>query len=120
LRIWNKSWLDELREYIFENKSVATDFLKKRNSKIKVVPSEATYMLWLDCENIMGSADDLAQFIRQNTGLYLSAGRQYGKCGEAFMRMNVACTRETLLDGMERLNRGVELYEKWKDNHKWN
>jgi bifunctional pyridoxal-dependent enzyme with beta-cystathionase and maltose regulon repressor activities len=54
------------------------------------------------------------------TGLYLSAGRQYGKCGEAFMRMNVACTRETLLDGMERLNRGVELYEKWKDNHKWN
>jgi hypothetical protein len=34
--------------------------------------------------------------------------------------MNVACTRETLLDGMERLNRGVELYEKWRDNHKWN
>jgi hypothetical protein len=34
--------------------------------------------------------------------------------------MNVACTRETLLDGMERLNRGVELYEKWEDNHKWN
>jgi cystathionine beta-lyase len=115
-----ESWLDELREYIFENKRVATDFLKKRNSKIKVVPSEATYMLWLDCEDITGSADDLAQFIRQNTGLYLSAGRQYGKCGEAFMRMNVACTRETLLDGMERLNRGVELYEKWKDNHKWN
>ena len=57
------------------------------------------------------SSDDysevLAADIRHKTGLYLSNGKQYGKGGERFLRMNIACPRATLLDGLERLRRAL-------------
>jgi cystathionine beta-lyase len=102
-------WLDELRGYIFENKKVVTQFIKAEVSDIKVIPSEATYLLWLDCGNITSCAQKLADFLREKTGLYLSSGSQYGKAGDMFLRMNIACPRETLLDGLERLKRGLSL-----------
>jgi cystathionine beta-lyase len=104
-----EKWLDELRGYIFENKKVVTQSIKAELSDIKVVPSEATYLLWLDCGNITSCAQKLADFLREKTGLYLSSGSQYGKAGDMFLRMNIACPRETLLDGLERLKRGLSL-----------
>jgi cystathionine beta-lyase len=105
-----EKWLDELREYIFENNKVVTEFLKCNVPDIKVVPSEATYLLWLDCSNITDCATELADFIREKTGLYLSEGSQYGKAGDMFLRMNIACSRKVLLDGLERLKQGIEIY----------
>jgi cystathionine beta-lyase len=105
-----EKWLDELREYIFENNKVVTEFLKCNVPDIKVVPSEATYLLWLDCSNITDCATGLADFIREKTGLYLSEGSQYGKAGDMFLRMNIACSRKVLLDGLERLKQGIEIY----------
>jgi cystathionine beta-lyase len=105
-----EKWLDELREYIFENNKVVTEFLKCNVPDIKVVPSEATYLLWLDCSNISDCATELADFIREKTGLYLSEGSQYGKAGDMFLRMNIACSRKVLLDGLERLKQGIEIY----------
>ena len=77
---------------------------------IHLVPSEATYLLWLDCGTLTGDAGRLAKFIREKTGLYLSEGGQYGKTGERFLRMNIACPRSRLLDGLERLKAGVQTY----------
>lgn len=106
-------WLDALRTYLYENKSMVKDFLEKELERIRLVPSEATYLLWLDCGEILGNVDELAAFLRRETGLYLSAGSQYGKAGKRFLRMNMACSRSVLKDGLERLKRGVCAYEKW-------
>jgi cystathionine beta-lyase len=102
-----EKWLDELREYIFENNKVATEFIKSEVLGIKVVRSEATYLMWLDCSDITDCATELANFLREKTGLYLSEGGQYGKAGDRFLRMNIACPRKVLLEGLERLKRGV-------------
>jgi cystathionine beta-lyase len=100
-------WLDELREYIAENKKTVNDFLHNELPQVKAVPSQATYLLWLDCRKVTTGEKDLAGFIRKETGLYLSAGKQYGKAGEAFMRMNIACPRSVLMDGLARLKQGI-------------
>ncbi len=65
---------------------------------------------------MMGFAWEAAGFIREKTGLYLSEGGQYGKNGEAFLRMNVACPRAVLRDGLERLKAGVAEYEEFALN----
>ena len=75
------------------------------------MPSEATYLLWLDCSRLTDDADQLAAFIREHTGLYLSGGGQYGTTGKAFIRMNVACPSSMVEDGLQRLKKGIELYE---------
>ena len=105
------AWLDALRAYLYENKTLVRDFVAKEIPKIKVVPSQATYLLWLDCSVLGGDAAEIASFIRNETGLYLSPGDQYGGNGTAFLRMNIACPRAMVQEGMSRLKQGVLAYE---------
>lgn len=99
-------WLDELRKYIFDNKKAAEDYLMHEIPQIKATPSQATYLMWLDCSEL-GQSSGIAAFIREKTGLYLSEGSQYGTGGENFLRMNIACPRQLLQDGLERLKKGI-------------
>ena len=104
-------WLDELRQYIYENKKLVEDFLSQNIPQIKLVPSQATYLLWLDCSCLIenfANSKGIAEFIRRKTGLFLSNGVQYGN-GESFLRMNVACPKQLVRDGLERLKRAVDL-----------
>lgn len=108
-------WLDELRSYISGNRRCVSEFIKKEIPQIHMIPSEATYLLWLDCRSLTGNGqNDLAAFIRKETGLYLCDGAQYGKAGEGFLRMNVACPRALVNDGLLRLKKGIEAYDRMK------
>jgi cystathionine beta-lyase len=105
-----EEWLEELREYLSENKRRVREFAEKNLSGIKVVPSRATYLLWLDCSGITEDAGELTAFIRRDSGLYLTEGEEYGACGKAFIRLNPACPRERLEDGMKRLEASVRRF----------
>lgn len=102
-----EEWLDELRAYVYENKKYVSEFLKNELPQVKLVPSDATYLLWLDCRGLHVGSDELCDAIRQKTGLMLSSGRTYGESGDGFLRMNVACQRKRVIDGCERLKRGI-------------
>ena len=108
------AWLDALREYLAENKRIATEFIKENIPEIRVTPGEATYLLWLDCERLTENTDSLRDRIRETTGLYLSAGSPYRGDGVHFLRMNVACQKSTLLRGLSLLCEGVERFLKEK------
>lgn len=103
-------WLDALREYIKANKDRIREYVAKNIPEISVVPSEATYLLWLDCSKITNDSIKLADFIRKETGLFLSNGTQYGGNGNYFLRLNPACPRQFIEDGLARLKEGVR---KW-------
>lgn len=104
-------WLDDLRAYLAQNKQLVRESLGDGAFGITVVPSQATYLLWLDCTGPCGAdADGFCEFLRKETGLVLSAGSQYGEAGRAFLRMNVACPRVRVKDGVERLRRGALAY----------
>ena len=106
-----EAWLDELRAYIFENKKRTAEFVRGNIPQIRAVPSSATYLVWLDCSRITDFTDEAAQYIRRTTGLYVSEGGQYGSGGENFLRLNVACPRSVLEDGLARLQKGIISYE---------
>ena len=104
------NWLDALRMYLAENRETVRKFLIDEIPNMSLAPACATYLLWLDCRKIIGDAQGLCRYLRKETGLYLSAGMVYGGNGRGFLRMNTACPRERLLDGLERLKRGVKAY----------
>lgn len=105
-------WLDALREYIDGNKRLVSGFLQKNLPEIRAVYSEATYLMWLDCRRLSGNSEEISHFLREKTGLYLSEGGQYGRGGETFLRMNVACPRSVVEDGLNRLREGILAYGK--------
>ena len=109
-----EEWLDELRTYLAENKKFVREFVGTNIPKMKVVPSEATYLLWLDCSAITDDAEVLVKFIRKTTGLFLTEGIEYGEPGKKFIRMNVACPKSRVEDGLLRLKTAVEKYESSK------
>lgn len=104
------AWLDALRAYLYENKITVRTFLADQLPQLRLTPSQATYLLWLDCGALPGDKSGLAGFIREKTGLFLSAGSAYGDPN--FLRMNIACPRILLQDGLARLKKGIEAFEK--------
>ena len=105
-------WLDTLRDYLYENKCAADRFLAAEIPEIKMMRGRATYLLWLDCGELTIHAGEFAGFLRERTGLWLSDGAMFGKAGESFLRMNVACPRSLLEDGLRRLADGAEAWKK--------
>ena len=105
-------WLDELREYLFENKRIVREFLENELPQVRLTPSQATYLLWLDCGAVTDRSKALAEFIRSETGLFLSHGEQYGGNGDRFLRLNIACPKQVLKDGLSRLKTGIVRFGK--------
>ena len=104
-------WLDELRQYLFDNKQRVREFLRAELPEISMPTAQATYLLWLDCSALPGDKSDLAGFIRRETGLFLNSGVSYGESGRDFMRLNIASPRAMLEDGLSRLKKGIEAFK---------
>lgn len=104
-------WLDEVCAYISHNKAIASEEIRNNIPELTLVPSEATYLLWIDCSGLGDKACEFSKFLREKTGLFVSSGEQYGIVGKNFLRMNIACPESMLRDGLARLCRGVTLWK---------
>ncbi|AKP67804.1 MalY/PatB family protein [Companilactobacillus ginsenosidimutans] len=101
-------WLGELKEKLTSNRELVADYLKENIPEIKLIHSDATYLLWLDVQEISDDSAKLQEFIRNDTGLYLSAGNVYGGDGNDFLRMNIACPTSSVKDGLDRLAKSIK------------
>lgn len=104
-------WVDELREYIAENRRVATEYIQTNIEGLKVTPAEATYLLWVDISEVCSDSTIFAKFLYDEVGLYICDGLEYGECGRAFLRINLATRRQLVLEGMQRLEKGTKLFK---------
>jgi cystathionine beta-lyase len=77
--------------------------LKQKLPKVKLVKPEGTYLLWLNFRGI--DIDDAALNVKliNDAGLGLNAGNGFGKEGELFQRMNIACPRATVQLALDKL-----------------
>lgn len=112
-----EQWLDELNAYIAENKRFACEFITKNVSPVVLFDQPATYLMWLDCRDLRSDTDELCEFLRENTGLILSPGKKYRGDGRLYLRMNVACPRDKLLDGLRRFEKGVRSFSESKSKN---
>jgi cystathionine beta-lyase len=104
-----EEWLDQLLDYLERNRDYLISFINKRIPKLKVVKSEATYLIWIDCRSIGISSKELSEKIFEQGNLRISDGHTYGEIGEGFIRMNIACPRVLLAEGLERLEKVIKL-----------
>jgi cystathionine beta-lyase len=103
-----RPWLCEMLSYVAENLERAARGIEAALPGSRARPPEATYLLWIDAREPirrLGLEDDraLAERLAKEGRVRLMAGSIFGKGGEGFLRLNAACPRATLLEGIERI-----------------
>ncbi len=97
-----KPWLKDLLEIVEENKDYVIRRLETETS-LSVIDAEGTYLLWINCESLGLSADELNDFFIKEAKVGLNRGSSYGEPGNQFMRMNIACPKELIVEGTNRI-----------------
>lgn len=100
-------WLRELKQVLRDNFAYAREFLAKEVPEVKVLDSNASYLAWVDISALGMNAEDFCKYLREKTGLIIYAGNGYRGNGHEFVRINLACPKELVIDGMQRLKQGV-------------
>ena len=96
-------WLDALLKYLKGNIEYTEKFVRENLKGVKLVPMEATYLAWLDFNGTGLSTDEIQNRIRNKARLWLNNGILFGKSGEGFQRLNLACPRCILVEALNRL-----------------
>ncbi len=105
-------WLDEAISYVEENKRYLYNFLEKEIPQIKAVPSEGTYLVWVDCSGMgYNTGKELEDFFFNKAKVEPCMGYEFGSAGELFVRMNLACPRAILEKALMRIKNAVCLKE---------
>ncbi len=99
-------WLDELIPYLEGNRAYLAAFVEERLPGVRLTPSEATYLAWLDCREL--GLEDPAVFFREEAKVALNDGASFGDSGAGFVRLNFGCPRPLLQEGLERIAASLE------------
>lgn len=98
-----EAWLKGLREYLYGNFITVRDFFAEKFPQYPVTPLEGTYLAWINIKESGLSGKEFCNRLAVNTGVMLNDGEMYGPGGEDFVRLNFACTRQTLEKALARL-----------------
>lgn len=100
-----QDWPETLMGHIAHNRDRVLEAC--RNTPIRPMQAEATYLLWLDCRQLGMNDDSLQAFFIHQAGLGLSAGRIFGEQGSGFMRINLATTPDIMEQAMQQLEQAL-------------
>ncbi|WP_271001691.1 MalY/PatB family protein [Listeria seeligeri] len=100
-------WLKELKEYIYSNFEYVKAALQNEVPEVGVTDLEATYLMWLDCRALLKDEKTIyADLIEAGVGVQMGSGFSYS--GKGFVRLNIACPKETLEKGVQLLIEGLK------------
>lgn len=100
-------WLDQLNAYLYDNYLCLCEFFENNLPQFPVTKLEGTYLVWVDCSVLGKPSNELCGELLQAQGLYLNEGTMYGTSGIDFVRINIACPRAVLIEGLQRFKNYV-------------
>ncbi len=96
-------WYEAMMEYVRGNIEYVKDYVEKNLPGVRMTPHEGTYLVWLDFNGTGLSVRELDDMIIKKCRLWLDSGRIFGKVGEGFQRINVACPRSIITETLDRI-----------------
>jgi cystathionine beta-lyase len=106
---YGEPWLEQLLDYLQGNITFLMQYIADRIPGLKAIQPQGTYLVWLDFRDCGIDADRLKDFVRKEAKVGLQAGTVFGCKEVGFERMNIACPRATLAEGLHRIERAVAL-----------
>ena len=100
-------WLEELQLYLDENFRFVGEYLAEHLPRAKYRISEATYLAWVDLSGYFEPDEHLPKFFAYKAGVLLEGGNMFVQNSEGFIRLNLACPKATLAEGLRRICEAV-------------
>ena len=104
----SEEWLEELKQYLFDNYNYLRAYFSEYLPEFPVSMLEGTYLVWVDCSVLNQSSDEIVKTLLEKEKLWVNEGSLYGEIGEGFIRINIACPRQQLIEGLNRLRRALK------------
>lgn len=102
-----EAWLDSLLVYLQGNRDFVGDYVAQHLPAIKVISSQGTYLLWLDCRGLGLSDVKLREFFVREAKVGMNPGTVFGKNGSGFMRLNIASPRHVVAEALGRIKQAL-------------
>ena len=99
---YGEDWLAELKEVIEEHINYVVDVFGKE-TKIKVMKPQGTYLIWLDFSAYNISDEELRSLLRDEAKVILNRGLDFGEEGALHARLNVAMPTSVLEEVCQRI-----------------
>jgi len=103
-----KEWLEDVKIYLYENYLYLKKFFNEHFPELKIMPLEATYLVWIDIRALDIYTTKNINKILTYGKLWVNEGSIYGDDGDGFIRVNIACSRSTLKEGLKRFKYATE------------
>ena len=103
-----EEWLEELKQYLFANYNYLRVYFEEYLPEFPVATLEGTYLVWADWSVLKQSSDETVKTLLEKENLWVNEGSLYGEAGEGFIRINIACPRQQLIEGLNRLRRALK------------
>ena len=107
-----EEWLEELLLHLDGNMDYVINFVKEKMPEVKVRKPEGTYLMWLDFSALGMTKEELSMFMQKEAKIALDDGFWFGDNGEGFERMNIACPRYMVEEGMTRIEKAIIAWRK--------
>ena len=104
----SEEWLEELKQYLFDNYNYLRAYFAEYLPEFPVSILEGTYLVWVDCSVLNQSSDEIIKTLLEKEKIWVNEGSLYGEAGEGFSRINIACPRQQLIEGLNRLRRALK------------
>ncbi len=98
-----EDWLEALRNYLNDTRAHVSAYLNAHLPQIKMIASEGTYLLWLDCRALNLNDTELKQFFIRQANVGMSPGILFGGQGSGFMRLNIGAPRQTIMQVLKNI-----------------
>ena len=99
---YGEDWLTELKELIEKHINYVVDVFGKE-TKIKVMKPQGTYLIWLDFSAYDISDEELRSLLRDEAKVILNRGLDFGEEGALHARLNVAMPTSVLEEVCQRI-----------------
>lgn len=96
-------WYAAMKNYVRDNIAFAKTYVEKNLPGVRMIDTQGTYLIWLDFRQTGLTVEELDHKIIYEAGLWLDSGKIFGKTGEGFERINVACPRAVLQEALDRI-----------------
>lgn len=103
-----EEWYQAMLAYVAENIAFTKEYVEKHLPGVEMVEHEGTYLVWLDFRKTGLSVEELENLIVNRAKLWLDSGKIFGKSGEGFQRINVACPRQILEEALHRIKEQLQ------------
>jgi cystathionine beta-lyase len=100
-------YADQLLAYLEGNLAYLNQFIAARIPRLKVTPTQATYLIWLDCRGLNMKPKEMQNFFLQQAKVAMNEGSTFGPGGAGYMRMNIACPRSQLTEALTRMEAAI-------------